>query len=117
MRDYAPNDTALADALATALHERGITTPEAFREAFGIPSGSLTASAALVLVTTPRWVTQWWLAVDDPTPCVWVPEAVRRYAAVFGLVQEAEESDDAFARRLHTAFTFDEGRHSHGTAD
>ena len=103
MRDYAPDDTALADALATALHERSITTPEAFRQAFGISPGSLTASAALVLVNTPRWVPEWWLAVDDPTPCVWIPEVVRRYAAVFGFVQEAGESDDAFARRLRVS--------------
>lgn len=103
MREYAPDDTPLADALATALHARGITTPQAFHAAFGIPPGVLTAAAALVLVNTPRWVTEWWLAVDDPTPCVWVPDAVRQYAAVFGLVQEPGESDDTFVQRLRVS--------------
>lgn len=105
MRDYTPDDTPLADALTTALHERGITTPEAFRETFGIPPGALTAAAALVLVRTPRWVPEWWLAVDDPTPCVWVPDVVRRYVAVFGLVQKAGESDDTFVRRARAALS------------
>jgi len=103
MRDYAPDDTPLADVLAAALHARGITTPQAFHAAFGIPPGVLTAAAALVLVNTPRWVAEWWLAVDDPTPCVWVPDAVRQYAAVFGLVQEAGERDDTFVRRARGA--------------
>jgi len=103
MRDYTPDDTALADALATALHERGITTPEAFWQTFGISPGSLTVNAALVLVRTPRWVPEWWLVVDDPTPCVWVPDMVRRYVAVFGLVQEAGERDDTSVRRLRNS--------------
>jgi len=102
MRDKSPEDPSAEDALAAALMERGITTPEAFSEAFHIAPAMLTPAAALVLITAPGWVTGQWLGVDDPTPCVWVPDAVRRYAAVFCVVQESGESDDAFIRRLRS---------------
>lgn len=92
--------TPIHAALLAALRERGITDREAFRRRYGIPAEHLTAADALTLVTTPAWVTETWLPNSGTTPVVWVPAAVRAYAAVYGIAQREGESDHAFNDRL-----------------
>jgi len=91
-------DDELRAAVLEAIIQRGLTAPGAFAARYGVPLTDLTLVAALTLLNSPARV-QEWLAVDDPTPCVWVPLSVRTYLAVFGLSQESGETDDAFVRR------------------
>lgn len=90
-------------ALAAACRARGITGPCDFRARFGIAPAALTASAALTLVTAPAWVADIWLANAGTTPVVWIPAAVRAYAAAYGIAQGDGESDHAFNDRLRRA--------------
>ncbi len=89
-------------ALAVACRERGIIGPAAFHARFGIVPAALTAHAALVLVETPEWVTATWLPNAGRTRVVWVPQAVRTYAAVFSVHQRGDESDHDFVLRIQT---------------
>ncbi len=91
------------ESLAVACRERGITGASDFSARFGIAPALLTSSAALVLVMTPAWVTDIWIPNAGRTPVVWVPAAVRAYAAVFGIAQHEGESDHDFTMRLQTA--------------
>jgi hypothetical protein len=91
-------------ALAAACRERDITGPDDFRRRFGVAPAALTPRNALTLVTTPDWVTEMvteiWIPNSGTTPVVYVPQAVRTYAAVFGIAQCDGESDHDFNKRL-----------------
>jgi hypothetical protein len=102
MSDFARSNPA-HDLLAAACRECGITGPADFTARFGIAPALLTPSAALALVATPAWVTDIWIPNAGRTPVVWVPAAVRAYAAAFGINQQGDESDHDFAMRLQAA--------------
>jgi len=99
MSDFVRSNPA-NDLLAVACRERGITGAADFSARFGLAPALLTPSAALALVMTPAWVTDIWILHAGRTPVVWVPAAVRTYAAVFGIAQHAGESDHDFTMRL-----------------
>lgn len=88
------------DALAAACRGCGIAGPADFRARFGIAPATLTPHAALVLVETPRWVTERWLPNAGKTCIVWVPKVVRAYAAVYGVHQWDDESDHDYVLRI-----------------
>jgi hypothetical protein len=82
-------------ALAHVLGAYRITGPEEFQRRYGVPPASLSAAAALTVVT--------WMENAGSTPVVWMPQAVRAFAARHGLVQDDGESDHAFTVRLRAA--------------
>jgi hypothetical protein len=92
--------TDVRNALTAACRERGITSPADFRARFGVAPASLTPHAALVLVETPAWVTEIWIPNAGSTRVVWVPRAVRAYAAVHGIYQRNDEHDHDFTLRI-----------------
>ncbi len=92
--------TDVRNALAAACRERGITGPADFHARFGVAPATLTPHAALVLVETPEWVAATWLPNAGKTRIVWVPGAVRAYAAVHGVHQRDDENDHDFALRI-----------------
>lgn len=93
----------ILEELNAALAERGITCPDDFRRRYGVAPAALSPAAALALVETPPWVTDTWLPNAHGTPVVYIPSAVRGYAAVFGLTQAEDESDHNFNERIRTA--------------
>lgn len=102
MSDFVRSNR-VSDLLAAVCRECGIIGSRDFRARFGIAPALLTPSAALALVTTPTWVTDIWIPNAGRTPVVWVPAAVRAYAAVFGIAQHEGESDHDFTMRLQAA--------------
>lgn len=92
--------TDVRNALAAACRERGITGPADFRARFGVAPAALTPYAALVMVETPAWVMEIWLPNAGPTRVVWVPRAVRDFAAVHGIHQRDDEDDHDFNMRI-----------------
>jgi hypothetical protein len=97
-----------AEAFNIACAERGIASAEDFRGRFGVPLSSLSIEDALVLVTLPEWVFAVWLPSADPTPCVFVPSAVREFGLLLGVTQQDGETDHDFNLRVKAAFK--EGR-------
>jgi hypothetical protein len=86
--------------LDAALATRGIANPDEFRRRYGVDPAAIGPADALALVETPAWVTGIWLPNAGGSPVAYIPRAVRRYAAVFGLAQAEGESDHDFNERL-----------------
>ena len=107
MTDYV-REHPLLEELSRALHTAGICNPYDFRERFGVTPGTLTPQVALALVIAPTWVTEVWIPNSGTTLVVWVPTAVRAYAAALGITQREDERDHDFNDRIKAAVA--EGR-------
>ncbi len=102
MTDFQ-RDSSQYEQLAAAMRAQRIAGPEEFRKRYGIVPATLNATAALTLVKTPAWVREIWLPNSGATPVLYVPQAVRAFAAVYGITQDEGESDHAFNNRLTVA--------------
>jgi hypothetical protein len=102
MTEHA-REAPLLEELRHALRTKGIRSPHDFRARYGVAPGTLTPQAALALVIAPAWVTEVWIPHSGGTLVVWVPAAVRAYAAALGITQHEGERDHDFNDRIRAA--------------
>ncbi len=104
MTDYV-REHPLFEDLNRQMRMRGLRSPQDFTIRFGVSPTHLTPTAALALLDTPDWVLDVWLPNSGTTPVVWIPVAVRKYAAALGIHQSKDESDHTFDGRIKVAVT------------